>query len=74
MSGITVPAAGSDIRAKLEEVLKASGRWPDVSQLARARLLRALDGKQFTPQQEQEITRLCPRTTAHQIIARLRAS
>ena len=71
--GITMPASGSDTRAKLEDLLKASGRWPEVSQLARARLLRALDGRQFTPQQEQEIGRLCPRTISHQVITRLRA-
>lgn len=75
MSALVVwalPAAGSEDRARLEHVLHDSGHWPEVSQLARARLLRALNDRQFTPQQEQDIARLCPRTTTHQVVTRLR--
>jgi hypothetical protein len=69
---LSVPAAGTDERARLDRVLQDSGRWADVSQLARARLLKALNARQFTPQQEQDITRLCPRTTTHTVMSRLR--
>ncbi len=72
--GLALPAAGTDERARLDRVLQESGRWGDVSQLARARLLRALNDKQFTPQQEQDITRLCPRTTTHTALSRPRAA
>jgi hypothetical protein len=70
--GIAVPAAGSENRTKLERVLHESGHWAEVSQLARARLLRAMEAKRFTGPQEQEIARLCPRTLTHQVIARPR--
>ena len=71
--GLAVPSAGTDERARLDRVLQDSGRWADVSQLARARLLRALDDKRFSPQQEQDIMRLCPRTTTHTVVSRSRA-
>ncbi len=67
------PSADSEERTRLARILLDSGRWVEVSQLARARLLRALDGQRFTPQKEQDITRLCPRTTTHQVVTRLRA-
>jgi hypothetical protein len=69
---LAVPAASTDERARLDRLLQDSGRWADVSQLARTRLLRALNAKQFTPQQEQDITRLCPRTTTHTVVSRPR--
>ena len=71
---LSVPAAGTEERAKLDRVLQDSGRWADVSRLARARLLKALNARQFTPEQEQDIARLCPRTTTHTVVSRLRGA
>jgi hypothetical protein len=69
---LAVPAAGTPERTRLNRLLQDSGRWADVSQLARARLLKALDANQFAPPQEQEILRLCPRTTTHTVVSRPR--
>jgi len=64
-TGLAMPRSGTPDRVQLDKVVQATGKWQEVSQLAVARLLRALEQKRFTPAQADEIDRLCPRTTSH---------
>lgn len=70
---LSIPKPGSDARTRLDELLRSSGRWDEVSQLAGPRLLRALDRKRFAPEQQAAIEHLCPRTVTHAVASRGRA-
>jgi hypothetical protein len=65
-----VPAAGTDHRAKLEESIRSSGRWDQVSHLSRARLERALDQGVFDEAQAKIIADFCPVALTHMVSVR----
>jgi hypothetical protein len=43
-----------------KDTAAAKGDWPHVAYPSAARLLKAMDGGLFAPQQVEEIVRLCP--------------
>lgn len=64
-SSLSMPKAGSAERDRLDQTVRASGKWEEVSQLATAKLLRAMEQKHFTPAEADAIEKLCPRTLSH---------
>lgn len=70
--GLAIPKAGTDARKRLDELLRASGRREEVSQLAASRSLRALQDRRFAPDAQSATERLCPRMTTHTVISRPR--
>ncbi|MFQ5807232.1 MAG: hypothetical protein ACE5I3_12355, partial [Phycisphaerae bacterium] len=66
----TLPPAGGSTRARLEDLVRQSGCWEQVSQLSRTRLERALAGKVFARPQAEAIEQLCPATIVHQVSSR----
>ena len=62
-----LPPAGTDGRKQLEDLIRQSGLWPEVSYLSRARLQQALENDRFQPAQQQAISQLFPLTTIHQV-------
>jgi hypothetical protein len=59
----SLPKPGTPQREQLFALITLAQRWPDVAYPNPARLLKALDGGLFTPEQAGEIARLCPITT-----------
>lgn len=66
----TLPPAGGSERARLEDLVRESGCWEQVSQLSRTRLERALAGNVFAGPQAEAIEQLCPATAVHQVSSR----
>jgi len=66
-----LPAAGTEPRARLEQLIQETGQWQQVSQLSRSKLQRALQDSVFGERQ-QAIAQMCPVTTIHQITSRVR--
>ena len=56
----SLPKPGTPQREQLQALITEAQRWPDVAYPNAARLLKAVDGGLFTPQQVGEIVRLCP--------------
>jgi hypothetical protein len=56
----SLPKPGTPQREQLQALITEAQRWPDVAYPNAARLLKAIDGGLFTPQQVGEIVRLCP--------------
>ncbi len=62
-----LPAAGVPERDRLEELIRASGCWEQVTQLSRPRLQRALAQNLFDKPQADAIEQLCPTTVTYQV-------
>lgn len=56
----SLPKPGTPQREQLLALITEAQRWPDVAYPNAGRLLKAIDGGLFTPQQVGEIVRLCP--------------
>jgi hypothetical protein len=69
-----LPPAETDARTQLERLIQEAGCWPDVSQLSRAKLQRALDEQRFNSVHQQAISQLCPVTVLHHVSSRARGS
>lgn len=67
-----LPPAGSAARQQLTELLVASGRWADISQLSSGKLTAALQGELFTAEQRQAIEALLPAEARCSVVARPR--
>ena len=57
---VAMPRAGSPQREELAALITQAGRWADVGSPNGQRLLKAIDGGLFTPQQAGQLARLCP--------------
>lgn len=66
---VSLPKPGTPQRDQLLAIITQAERWPDVAYPNPARLLKAIGGGLFTPQQAGELALLCPT----QIICRLAA-
>jgi hypothetical protein len=65
-----LPSPGTNERTCLEEVLRASGQWEQVSQLSGAKVQRALAAKLFDEAVAQAVEQLAPATVIHQVSSR----
>ncbi len=65
-----VPPAGSEQRRLLEDVVTETRLWPQVGQISRTRLQRALNKGLFTEKQISVVEQLCPVMVMHQISCR----
>ncbi|MFH1419216.1 MAG: hypothetical protein ABII12_13140 [Planctomycetota bacterium] len=65
--GRRMPPPQSEGRQKLEQFVRAAGRWEAVSQLSRPKLERALANGQFAPPIAGEIEALCPTEVRHMV-------
>lgn len=65
-----LPPAGSPQRSELEEVIRQSGHWEQVSQIASAKMQHALAAKLFDETQVHAIERLCPAAVIYQVSSR----
>jgi hypothetical protein len=74
VTGRSVPAAGTDSRARLEALLQQTRQWLAVSQLSRSKLQHALEDAHFGERSRGEIDKLCPKTVTHRVISRLRGT
>lgn len=66
----TLPPVGSSERSQLEDLIRDSGRWEQVSQLSRPKLQRALAGSVFAGEEAAAIEYLCPSTETYQVSSR----
>ncbi len=62
-----LPSAASAERKRLEDLIRESGQWGQVSQLSGPKLQRALAGNLFDRPQAEAIGQLCPPTVIHQV-------
>lgn len=67
----TLPRPGTPQREQLLTLITQAERWPDVGYPSAGRLLKALDGGLFTPEQAGEIALLCPAQTTCRLTAHL---
>jgi len=65
-----LPAVQSPERDRLEVLIRQSGQWDQVSQLARARLEKAMNDGLFSKGDTDAIGQLCPLTVVHQVTSR----
>ena len=65
-----LPSPGTTERTRLEEVLRASGQWEQVSQLSGVKIQRALAAKLFDEAVMQIVEQLAPATFVHQLSSR----
>ena len=68
----SLPPAGGEARTRLEGLVRETGHWQEVSQLARAKLDHALAKSLFTSEQRRAISELCPAAIVHQVSSRAR--
>jgi hypothetical protein len=66
-----MPASGSEDRRQLEDLIRSSGCWEQVSQLSRPKLEKAIDSGQIPQAQAGDIERLCPISVMHQVSSQL---
>ena len=62
---------GSDDRRQLEDLIRSSGCWEQVSLLSRPKLEKAIDSGQIPQDHAAAIERLCPITVMHQVTSHL---
>ena len=65
---LSLPEAGTPQREELCATITRAGRWPEVASPNAARLLKAVDGGLFSPQETGEIARLCPTQTVCRLV------
>lgn len=69
-----VPAAGSDTRWALEQLIADAGCWREVSQLSATKLQTAIARHALPASCASEVERLCPPTQRHTVQVRLRGA
>ena len=60
---VSLPKTGTPQREQLLNLITRAQRWPDVGYPNATRLLKAIEGGLFTPDQAGELARLCPAQT-----------
>jgi len=70
---VTMPKPGTAQRAELEALLHESGRWDVVSAPYAGKLLKALEGGLFSPDQAARLSELCQIHTACRLAGRRRS-
>jgi hypothetical protein len=66
---MSLPKPGTPQREELLEVIAQAELWREMTYPVPARLLKAVDSGQFTPQQSGQVVRLCPPQTVCRLIA-----
>jgi hypothetical protein len=69
VKSMSLPKIGTDQREQLSALITQAARWPDVAFPSAPRLLKALEGGLFSPDQAAEIARLCPTRTTCRLIS-----